>query len=91
MNKTQLIARMAQACGLTHIQAESVLKAFTDAVTESLANGEKVQVTGFGVFETRKHAARIGRDLNTGKEINIPEKTTVAFHSGTQLKKAVSR
>lgn len=91
MNKTDLTSKIAEKTGLTKVQAEAALKAFTDIVAQSLAEGDKVQVTGFGVFETRKHAPRTGRDLNTGKEIEIPEKTFVSFHAGSQLKATVTK
>lgn len=68
---------------------EAVLNGFLGEVTEALAKGEKVQLIGFGTFETRKRAGRIGRNPQTGKEIRIPESVVPAFKAGNKLKEAV--
>ena len=77
MNRTELIAVMADKAGLTKKDCEAALKAFTDSVTEELKKGGKVQLVGFGTFETVKRAAREGRNPATGKTMKIPA-TTVA-------------
>jgi DNA-binding protein HU-beta len=89
MNKTQLINNIAQKSGLSKKDVEAVLNGFLGEVTEALAKGEKVQLIGFGTFETRKRAGRIGRNPQTGKEIRIPESVVPAFKAGNKLKEAV--
>ena len=71
MNKTELVNAVA-AKGLSKKDAELAVKAVFDSITDALANGEKVQLVGFGTFESRKRAARIGRNPHTKKEIKIP-------------------
>ena len=65
MNKTDLIAAVAQSAGLTKKDSERVLNAAIDAMTAALANGEKVQISGFGAFEVKEREARIGRNPHT--------------------------
>ena len=83
MNKTELVALVAEKSGLTKKDAEAALTATLDAVIEAVTNGEKVQLVGFGTFEPRKRAARNGRNPQTGKEIKIPAKTVPAYKSNT--------
>ena len=71
MNKSDLITSMAEKSKLTKKDAEAALKSFIDSVEETLEKGEKVQLVGFGTFETRKRAARVGRNPRTKEEINI--------------------
>ena len=71
MNKAELVAAMAKEAGLTKVDAEKALKAFTDTVSKELKKKGKVQLIGFGTFETRKRAARTGRNPQTGKDIKI--------------------
>lgn len=89
MNKTQLINNISEKSGLSKKDVEAVLNGFLGEVTEALAAGEKVQLIGFGTFETRKRAGRIGRNPQTGKEIQIPESIVPAFKAGNKLKEAV--
>ncbi|MBP3451273.1 MAG: HU family DNA-binding protein, partial [Agathobacter sp.] len=69
MNKTELVAAMAEKAQLSKKDAEAALKAFTDVVAEELKKGEKIQLVGFGTFEVSERAARTGRNPLTGKEI----------------------
>ena len=71
MNKTELIAAMSEEAGLTKKDAEKALDAFTDTVSKALTAGDKVQLVGFGTFETTKRAAREGRNPQTGKTVKI--------------------
>ena len=89
MNKTDLINNIAKKSGLSKKDVEAVLNGFLGEVTGALANGEKVQLIGFGTFETRKRAGRVGRNPQTGKEIRIPESVIPAFKAGNKLKEAV--
>ncbi|GAA8911654.1 HU family DNA-binding protein [Helicobacter pylori] len=74
---------------MTKKDVESVLNSFLGEVTEALSNGDKVQLIGFGTFETRKRSGRTGRNPQTGKEITIPESKVPAFKAGNKLKEAV--
>ncbi len=89
MNKTELIAVVAERAEVTKKEAELVLQALVDTVSETLATGEKVVITGFGTFEVRDRVARKGRDPRTGKVIKIPAQKTPAFRAGKGLKDAV--
>ncbi|WP_019536412.1 HU family DNA-binding protein [Paenibacillus ginsengihumi] len=89
MNKTDLINSIADKSGLTKKDVESVLNSFLGEVTDALANGEKVQLIGFGTFETRKRSGRTGRNPQTGQEIVIAESTVPVFKAGNKLKEAV--
>lgn len=90
MNKTELVALVADKAGTTQVQAEAVVDAFTKVVTETLAKrGEKVVVTGFGTFEVRHRVARKGKNPRTGAEIIVPAQKTPAFKAGKLLKDAV--
>ncbi|GAB6934881.1 MAG: HU family DNA-binding protein [Calditerricola sp.] len=89
MNKQDIIARIAEKSGLTKKDVETVVNAVLDEITEALRAGEKVQFVGFGTFETRKRAARTGRNPQTGETINIPEAVIPAFRAGNKLKEAV--
>lgn len=89
MNKNELINNIAQKSGLTKKDVETVVNGFLEEVTHALVSGEKVQLIGFGTFETRKRASRSGRNPQTGAAIEIPESTVPAFKAGTRLKEAV--
>ena len=89
MNKTELIAVVAERAEVTKKDAEMVLAAIVDTVAETLATGEKVVITGFGTFEVRDRVARKGRDPRTGQVIDIPAQKTPAFRAGKGLKDAV--
>jgi len=89
MNKQDLIASIADSTGFSKKDSEKALAAFVDAVTCALKKKDKVQIVGFGTFETRARAGRVGRNPATGKEIKIPATTVPAFKAGKALKDAV--
>jgi DNA-binding protein HU-beta len=89
MNKQELVANIAEKKGLTKRDVEQVVNGFLDEITEALSSGDKVQFVGFGTFETRKRAARTGRNPQTGEAIEIAEATVPAFKAGNKLKEAV--
>ena len=91
MNKSELIAKMAEKSGLTKKDNEVALKAFIEAVEETLESGEKVQLVGFGTFETRERAAREGRNPRTKETINIPASTVPVFKAGKEFKEKVNK
>mgnify|MGYP003249400415 FL=1 len=91
MNKTELVAAMADAAGLSKKDAEKALKAFTDVVAEELKKDGKVQLVGFGTFEVSKRAAREGRNPQTGKTMSIPASKAPKFKAGKALKDAVNK
>ena len=90
MNKGELVAALAAKTDLTKKETEIALNGILDVIAESMAKGEKVQLIGFGTFETRKRAARTGRNPQTGKEIKIAAATVPAFKPGKALKDAVN-
>ena len=90
MNKTELIAAMADQAGLSKKDAEKALKAFTDVVAEELKKGEKIQLVGFGTFEVGERAAREGRNPSTGETIKIAAAKTPKFKAGKQLKDSIN-
>ena len=90
MNRTELVATIAEKLTLTKKDAESALTATIETITTALKDGDKVQLVGFGTFETRKRAARKGRNPQTGSEITIAEATTPVFKAGKALKDAVN-
>ena len=91
MNKAELITSLAEKSSLTKKDVEVVLKAFVESVEEALEKGEKVQLVGFGTFETRNRAARVGRNPRTKEEINIPESTVPVFKAGKEFKDRVGK
>lgn len=91
MNKTELVAAVAEQTGLTKKQAEEAVKAFTAAITAELVEGGKVQLVGFGSFETKERNARVGRNPRTKEEIEIPASRVPAFKAGKALKDAVAK
>ena len=90
MNKTELIAAIAEQAEISKKDAEKALKAFVDVVTEQLKEGEKVQLVGFGTFEVSERAAREGRNPQTGKTMKIAACKAPKFKAGKALKDAVS-
>ena len=86
MNKTTLIAQIAEKSGLTRKQAEAALNALTDTITETLKAGDKVQMMGFGSFEIKERAARTGRNPATGETIEIPASKTPVFKVGKSFR-----
>lgn len=91
MNKAELIASMAEKSSLTKKDAETALKSFIESVQETLAKGEKVQLVGFGTFESRERAARVGRNPRTKEEITIPASVVPVFKAGKEFKEKVER
>ena len=90
MNKTELVAAVAEQAGISKKDAEKVLKAFVDVVTEEMKKGEKVQLVGFGTFEVSERAAREGRNPQTGKTMKIEACKAPKFKAGKALKDAVN-
>ena len=86
MNKTELVAAMAEQTNLSKKDAEAALKAFVDVVSEELMKGEKVQLVGFGTFEVSERAAREGRNPQTGETMEIKASKTPKFKAGKALK-----
>lgn len=91
MNKTELVALVAEKSGLSKKDAEAAVAATIDAVVETIANGEKVQLVGFGTFEQRQRNARTGCDPRTGNTIEIPASKVPAFKAGKAFKDAVNK
>ena len=91
MNKTELIAVAAERAGLTKKDTERVISAAIDAITASLAKGEKVQISGFGTFETKEREARIGRNPHTKEAIEIPATRVPQFKASKALKDTIAR
>jgi DNA-binding protein HU-beta len=89
MTKTELVVAAAKKAGLTQKDADKALAAILDVVTEALAKGDKVQLTGFGTFEVRAKAAREAHNPRTGAAIKVPASKAPAFRAGATLKKAV--
>ena len=90
MNKSELIAKIAENAELTKAEAGRALKSFEEAVTEAMKNGDKISIVGFGSFETTQRAARTGRNPQTGKEIQIAAATVPKFKAGKTLKDSVN-
>lgn len=90
MNKAQLIEAMAAKTGDSKKATAEALDAFVGVVSEAMANGNKVQLVGFGTFETRARAARKGKNPQTGAEIKIPACKAPAFKAGKALKDIVN-
>jgi DNA-binding protein HU-beta len=91
MNKTELIAAVAEKAELSKKDAEKAVKAFTDAVAEELVNGGKVQLVGFGTFEVVERPAREGRNPKTKETITIAASRTPKFKAGKALKDEVNK
>ncbi len=89
MNKTELVAAVAEKAGLTKVDAEKAVKASIDAITEALVKGDKVQLIGFGTFEVREKAASEARNLRTGETIKVAAHKAPSFKAGAALKDAV--
>ncbi|UIZ57808.1 HU family DNA-binding protein [Acinetobacter sp. SCLZS86] len=90
MNKAELIKQMAELSGLTQAQATAALQAFETCVTDTLANGETLELKGFGTFKVTDRAARTGRNPQTGAEIQIAASKVPTFKAGKVLKEAVN-
>ncbi|WP_055078046.1 HU family DNA-binding protein [Lagierella massiliensis] len=92
MNKAELLTKMAEKSQLTKVESERALNAFIETVTEALADNEKVQLVGFGTFESRARKAREGRNPRNPEEvIKIPASNAPVFKAGKSLKEAVNK
>ncbi len=89
MNKSELVAMMAQKSNMTKKDSESALNALVESITETMKKGDKVSLVGFGTFETRKRSARTGINPRTKEEIKIPATNAPAFKAGKALKDSV--
>ena len=90
MNKTELVAAMAEQAGLSKKDAEAALKAFTDVVANELKANGKVQLVGFGTFEVSERAAREGRNPQTGETMTIEASKAPKFKAGKALKDMIN-
>ena len=91
MNKTELIAAVAERSGITKKDAERVINATVDTITASLVSGDKVQISGFGIFEVKAREARVGRNPRTKETIEIPASRVPTFKPSKALKDNVSK
>lgn len=91
MNKAELVAAVAEKAEVSKKDAETILEAFISTVADTLANDEKVQINGFGTFETRQRAERIGRNPRTGEEMKIPATVVPTFKPGKQFKVSITK
>ena len=91
MNKTELVAAIADQAEISKKDAEAALKAFTDVVGQELKKGEKIQLVGFGTFEVSKRAARTGRNPQTGAEMKIAASKAPKFKPGKALKDLINK
>jgi DNA-binding protein HU-beta len=91
MNKTELIAIAAENAGLTKKDTERVLNAAIDAISLALIRGEKVQISGFGTFETKDREARVGRNPHTKEAIEIPATRVPSFKASKALKDNIAK
>ena len=90
MNKQELVANVAEQASLTKKDAEKAVNAVFESIKNALSEGDRIQLIGFGTFETRERAARTGRNPQTGKEIQIAASITPAFKAGKKLKDALN-
>ena len=90
MNKTELVAAMAEQAEMTKKDAEKALTAFTEVVAKELKNGGKVQLVGFGTFEVSERSAREGRNPQTGEAMTIAASKTPKFKAGKALKDSIN-
>ena len=91
MNKSDLIAAVAQAAGVQKKDAERVVNASLDIMTAALAKGEKVQLSGFGTYEDKARKDRVGRNPVTRESVKIPAKNAVTFKPSGSLKEKVEK
>jgi len=90
MTKPELVNTVAERTGMKKVDVGSMLDAVFESITDTLGKKEQVSIAGFGVFDTRTRAARIGRNPRTGERITIPETTTPVFRAGKRLRSAVA-
>jgi len=90
MNKKELVAAIADKCGMKKVDTDKVIEAFTEVVTEELRNGGKVALVGFGTFEVSERAEREGRNPKSGETMMIPASKTPKFKAGKALKDGIN-
>lgn len=90
MNKSELVASIAESAGISKADANRALQALLDTVTTTLTKGDSVALTGFGTFSVAERAARTGRNPSTGKALKIPAKKVAKFKAGKGLSEAVN-
>ena len=90
MNKEELVSEISKKASVSKKEASEVLSAWVDTIQKTVSKGGKVTLVGFGTFESRKRAARIGRNPQTGKELKIAAKKVPAFSAGKKFKSIVS-
>ena len=91
MNKADLVAAVAEKAGISKKDSEKAVNAAFDAITAALVAGDKVQLVGFGAFETKERSARVGRNPKTKEAIQIPASRVPAFKAGKALKDAIAK
>jgi len=91
MNKTELVAAVAESAGLSKKDTERVVNAALDIITAALCQGEKVQISGFGTFEVKDREARVGRNPHTKEAIEIPATKVPGFKASKTLKDTVAK
>ena len=91
MNKTELIAEVAKKCGISKKDAEKAVTTTFDTIADALSQGDKVQLVGFGAFEVKSRAARLGRNPKTKETIEIPASKVPVFKAGKALKDIVAK
>ena len=89
MNKEELVKAVSEKAKMSQKQATEVIAATLETIQKAVAKGKKVTLVGFGTWEPRKRAARVGRNPQTGKELKIPAKTVPAFSAGKKFKELV--
>ncbi len=90
MNKSELVAALAEKAGISKVAADKAVVAFVDAVSEALVKGDKVQLIGFGTFDVKARPARVARNPRTGEEIKIAASKAPVFKAGKALKDKVN-
>ena len=90
MNKSELVAAIAESADITKADAEKALNGTLEAITSALAKGDKLALIGFGTFSVSQRAARTGRNPSTGKPLKIAAKTVAKFKAGSKLAEAVN-
>jgi DNA-binding protein HU-beta len=91
MNKEEMVKEIAKKSRIPQKQVAEVVALMIDSIEKSVAKGKRVTLVGFGTFEARKRASRIGRNPQTGAEIKIPAKTVPAFSAGKKFKEVVGK
>ncbi len=91
MNKEELVKEISKKARVSQKQASEILTITLETIEKTVSKGKKVTLVGFGTFESRKRAARTGRNPQTGEEIKIPEKTVPVFSAGKKFKEIVNK